>query len=648
MYLLLHFQLIVLSVIACGYADKLDRTYLPPKSAATAGGSPGALTAPGFQSGTDFGQGLPSGSGRQPGAAGFDQSSSYGFGQGPSGSARPSSANGFGFSDNAQSNNGFGPSKLGGTSRGSSSDSAFESRVPSTSAFALSQIGTNDAGFGQSNAFNQGLGSGPSGPNVAQVSTPERAQASADRNAEILKYINENNGESYRYSYETSNGIFAEESGEATNGVRAQGGYSYTGDDGKTYSVTYTADENGYQPQGEHLPTPHPIPEEILRSIEENARAAAAGTQEGAYRPEEYESEPQSPQQYNTGSTFNQGQNFGSAQGFQSAQGQAGSQPQNNKFTTNQGVSGRPSGPSGQYGEVNQGLTTGVSQASQGQGQDVNGFKQSQNGFGSTGQGSIAQYRPQINKPTSYSAGSTSTGSGSNTNADAFGFGNKDNQFGQANTPSSGNQFSSGSTSNQGQVYQSSLGSQGSSFGSQQGSQYKPENQPIGSAGSSGQGTRYQSNENVFNAGQSSTGQNTQYGPSAGSNTASGQSISYNGNQNSQSSSPVGRGPQYQQNGNQAGSNVGTSQGTQAQFASGNKFASGASGSAGSAGSAIQAPYQYNRPGQSFETKPQSPFNNAGSRGTNGVANQDNQRGIDQFGGPRQPPSFSPQEGYKY
>ncbi|XP_046970552.1 pupal cuticle protein 36-like [Vanessa cardui] len=636
--------LIVLSVIACGCADKLDRTYLPPQSAATAGGSPGALTAPGFQSGSNFGQGLPSGSARQPGAAGFDQSSSSGFGQGPSGSAQPSSANGFGLSNNAPSNNGFGPSKLGGTSRGSSYDSAFESRVPSTSAFASSQIGPNDAAFGQSNAFNQGLGSGLSGPNVPQVSTPERAQASADRNAEILSYVNENNGESYRYSYETSNGISAEESGEATNGVRAQGGYSYTGDDGKTYSVTYTADENGYQPQGEHLPTPHPIPEEILRSIEENARAAAAGTQEGAYRPEEYESD-QSPQQYNAGSAFNQGQNFGSAQGFQSAQGQAGSQPQINNFATNQGASGRPSGPSGQYGEVNQGLTSGVNQASQGQGQDANGFKQAQNGFGSTGQGSISQYRPQINKQTSYSAGSTS-GSGSNANAGAFGFGNKDNQLGQANVPSSGNQFTSGSTSNQGQAYQAPSGSQGSSFGSQQGSQYKPESQPIGSAGSSGQGTRYQSNQNAFNAGPSSNGQNTQYGPSSGSNTGSGQSTSYNGNQNSQSS-PVGRVPQYQQNGNQPGSNAAPSQGTQAQFPSGNKFASGASGPAGSAGSAIQAPYQYNRPGQSFETQPQSSFN-AGSQGTNGRGNQDNQRGIDQFGGPRQPPSFSPQEGYKY
>lgn len=96
-----------------------------------------------------------------------------------------------------------------------------------------------------------------------------------------MRYDNQNDGETFSYSFETSNGISAEESGVATNGVQAQGGYSYTGDDGQTYRITYTADENGYIPQGDHLPTPPPIPEVIMRSIEQNARAAAAGTQEG-------------------------------------------------------------------------------------------------------------------------------------------------------------------------------------------------------------------------------------------------------------------------------------------------------------------------------------------------------------------------------
>lgn len=112
---------------------------------------------------------------------------------------------------------------------------------------------------------------------VASVYRPERPQEAADRNAVILNYENVRTPNGYSYSFDTSNGIHADESGIVGNGTKAQGSYSYIGDDGKVYSVIYTADENGFQPRGDHLPTPPPIPEAIQRVIEQAARDKAAG-----------------------------------------------------------------------------------------------------------------------------------------------------------------------------------------------------------------------------------------------------------------------------------------------------------------------------------------------------------------------------------
>ncbi|CAK1550819.1 unnamed protein product [Leptosia nina] len=119
---------------------------------------------------------------------------------------------------------------------------------------------------------------------------PERTQAAFERNAAILRQENVNNGDSYSFAYETENGITAEENGVATNGVEARGSFSYIGDDGKQYSIRYIADQNGFQPQGDHLPTPPPIPAEILKALEQNARDEAAGIfDDGSYSEAKYE-----------------------------------------------------------------------------------------------------------------------------------------------------------------------------------------------------------------------------------------------------------------------------------------------------------------------------------------------------------------------
>jgi len=79
---------------------------------------------------------------------------------------------------------------------------------------------------------------------------------------------------SYSYSYQTGNGIQAQEQGKLVqidkdeDAIRVQGSFSYSDDYGNPISLSYTADENGFHPSGEHLPTAPPIPEAILRALE--------------------------------------------------------------------------------------------------------------------------------------------------------------------------------------------------------------------------------------------------------------------------------------------------------------------------------------------------------------------------------------------
>lgn len=82
---------------------------------------------------------------------------------------------------------------------------------------------------------------------------------------------------SYHSSFETGNGISVQESGELKNAghpeseaAEVHGSYSYTGLDGVQVAVQYVANENGFQPQGAHLPVADPIPEYIQRALAYN------------------------------------------------------------------------------------------------------------------------------------------------------------------------------------------------------------------------------------------------------------------------------------------------------------------------------------------------------------------------------------------
>jgi len=78
----------------------------------------------------------------------------------------------------------------------------------------------------------------------------------------------------YQLDVETGHGIVQSENGqlkelnlsEGPVGVKT-GSYSYTGPDGKQYTVNWVADEHGFRATGDHLPTPPPVPEAIQKSL---------------------------------------------------------------------------------------------------------------------------------------------------------------------------------------------------------------------------------------------------------------------------------------------------------------------------------------------------------------------------------------------
>merc|ERR1711980_32642 len=78
----------------------------------------------------------------------------------------------------------------------------------------------------------------------------------------------------YSFSYEAENGISVCESGKQKQfgdkpeeaGIVSQGKFSYP-EDSVTYTITWVADENGFQATGDHLPTPPPMPEHVVKIL---------------------------------------------------------------------------------------------------------------------------------------------------------------------------------------------------------------------------------------------------------------------------------------------------------------------------------------------------------------------------------------------
>lgn len=97
------------------------------------------------------------------------------------------------------------------------------------------------------------------------VARPQRPQSANVRSGDvqILRSEYENPGDgTYQYVYELSDGTVVEERGQlkAANqdnpeGIQeTSGSYRFVApDNGQTYSISYTANELGYQPQGKNI-----------------------------------------------------------------------------------------------------------------------------------------------------------------------------------------------------------------------------------------------------------------------------------------------------------------------------------------------------------------------------------------------------------
>ncbi|CAH2075265.1 unnamed protein product, partial [Iphiclides podalirius] len=151
---------------------------------------------------------------------------------------------------------------------------------------------------------------------VAFAAPPPAFYSSDSKNAEILRYDNDNTGfGSYRYEFEQSDGTKQEQQGQVVNegsenaylavkgrfsyvapdgvvytvtfeqsdGTKQQqqgelvkkgsneylsvkGSFTYIGLDGVTYTVTYTADDNGYRPEIEQGPGGG-VPDAVVASM---------------------------------------------------------------------------------------------------------------------------------------------------------------------------------------------------------------------------------------------------------------------------------------------------------------------------------------------------------------------------------------------
>ncbi|KAM7341854.1 larval cuticle protein 4-like [Cochliomyia hominivorax] len=87
-----------------------------------------------------------------------------------------------------------------------------------------------------------------------------------DVHAEATLLKSDVRADGFDSALETTNHIHQVASGDVHGNIH--GDFEWISPEGEHVAVKYVADENGYQPSSDLLPTPPPIPEAILKAIE--------------------------------------------------------------------------------------------------------------------------------------------------------------------------------------------------------------------------------------------------------------------------------------------------------------------------------------------------------------------------------------------
>ncbi|XP_013110240.1 endocuticle structural protein SgAbd-6 [Stomoxys calcitrans] len=81
------------------------------------------------------------------------------------------------------------------------------------------------------------------------------------KDVEVVEQTYENTGfDGYKFSYTLSDGTTRTEQGTVINAgtenesLSVKGSVTWVAPDGQSYTVNFVADENGFQPEGAHLP----------------------------------------------------------------------------------------------------------------------------------------------------------------------------------------------------------------------------------------------------------------------------------------------------------------------------------------------------------------------------------------------------------